>query len=148
MSLDITSANAVLMFSIDTLLPAAQQIQGFGTDDIFSVDSVSPTEVQMGLDGKQSSGFMYVNKKMKITLMASSPSNNFFDQWYLGNAAAASSFECTGLITLPALGQAYNLVNGSLTGYKPIADAKKVMQARQYEITFQEITPAPISAAG
>lgn len=145
---DITSANAILVFAVPDYLPVPQQIQGFSTDDIFSTDSVTPIETMMGVDGQLSAGYLFVEKKMTVTLMASSPSNFFFDQLQAGEDAAVQAFAITGVITLPSLQMSYNLINGYMTGYPPIADAKKVMQPRKYTITWQAIQPSPISVAG
>lgn len=145
---DITSANAILTFAVPDYLPTPQQIQGFSTDDIFTTTRVTPVETMMGVDGLLSAGFLFTEKKMEITLMASSGSTSFFDQLQAGQEAAVQAFSITGIITLPSLGLSYNLVNGYLTGYPPISDARKVLQPLKYEITWQDITPSPVSFAG
>lgn len=145
---DITSANAILTFVVADLLPVPQQIQGFSTDDIFSTARVTPVETMMGIDGNLSAGFVYTEKKMEITLMAGSPSNAFFEAIQAAQEAGVGALEIDGMISLPSLGVAYAMGPGYLTGYPPIADAKKVMQPRRYEITWQSIVPSPIGIAG
>ena len=34
--------------------------------------------------------------------------------------------------------------NGVLSGYKPISDAKKVLQPRKFSITWESVNPLPI----
>lgn len=148
MANDITSANSVLIFAVPLLLPVPQQIQGFSTDDIFSTARVTPIETRMGVDGNLSGGFIPTEKKMEITLMAGSPSNAFFDALQGGQNAAFAAFSIVGSITLPSIGMFFTLTNGFLTGYPPISDAKKVLEPRRYEITWENIVGIPVTAAG
>lgn len=145
---DITSANAVLVLSVPLILPVPQQIQGFAVDEIFDTEDVSPVETMMGLDGTLSGGFVYTEKPMTITLMAGSPSNAFFDAWENGMQAAIIAAPASGVLTLTSIGQAYALTNGFLSRYKPIADARKVLQPRKFRVTWQSILPTPVGLAG
>lgn len=145
---DITSANAVLLLSVPTLLPVAQQIQGFAVDDAFDMEDVSPAEVLMGLDGTLSGGFVYVARPMTITLQADSASNDFFDAWVAGQQAGVGTAPASGVLTLVSIQRSYNLITGFLTRYHPLADAKRVLQPRKFVVTWQNITPIPIGVAG
>jgi hypothetical protein len=145
---DITSANAVLTLAAIGVLSVPQQIQGFATDDIYTVAPVSPVETMMGIDGDLSAGFVYTEKKMDITLMAGSPSNAFFDALQAAQEAAVQPFELSGVLTLPSNGIQAQLVTGYLTRYPPLPNGKKVLQPRVYEITWQNINISPVSAAG
>lgn len=145
---DITSANAVLLLSVPLLLPVAQQIQGFGLDDAFDLDDITPSEVFMGVDGTLSGGFVYVARPMTVTLQADSASNDFFDAWMSGQQAGVGSAPAEGVLTLTAIQRSYTLVTGFLTRYHPVADAKRVLQPRKYQITWQNILPVPIGLAG
>ncbi len=145
---DITSANAVLLLSVPLLLPVPQQIQGFSTDDIFETEDVTPVETLMGIDGTLSGGFVFTDKPMVITLQASSASNTFFDAWQQAQQAVPMAAPAEGSITLTSVGRTYVLTTGYLTRFRPIFDAKKVLQARRFRITWQNISPVPIGAAG
>lgn len=145
---DITSANAVLTLAAIGILSVPQRIQGFATEDIFSVARVTPVETQMGVDGDLSAGFVFTEKKMEITLMAGSPSNSFFDALQSGQEAAIQPFELSGVLTLPSTGLQAVLVTGWLTGYSPLPNGKRTLQPRVYEITWQNINISPISSAG
>lgn len=145
---DITSANAILILSVPLLLPVPQQIQGFSTDEIFDTESAAINETLMGVDGILSGGFVYMPRKMTITLQADSASNTFFDAWAQGMTAGVFVAPATGGITLTGIGKAYVMANGFLTGYKPTPDAKKLLQPRKFELTWESITPAPIGSAG
>lgn len=145
---DITSANAVLLLAVPLLLPVPQQIQGFSTDDIFDTEEVEPVQTLMGIDGTLSGGFIFTDKPMIITLQASSPSNTFFDAWQQGQEAAIGALPAQGHITLTSVGRAYVMTTGYLTRFKPIYDARKVLQPRRFRVTWQNISPIPIGAAG
>ena len=145
---DITSANAVLTLAAIGVLSVPQQIQGFATDDIYTVAPVSPVETMMGIDGDLSAGFVYTEKKMDITLMAGSPSNSFFDAVQAAQEAAIAPVQLSGVLTLPSNGLQAQLVVGFLTRYQPLPNGKKVLQPRVFEITWQNINISPVSAAG
>jgi len=145
---DITSANAVLTLAAPGVLSVPQQIQGFSTDDIYTVAPVSPVETMMGIDGNLSGGFVYTEKKMEITLMAGSPSNSFFDALQAAQEAAIQPFILSGVLTLPSNGIQAQLVIGYLTRYPPLPNGKKVLQPRVYEVTWQNINVSPVSSAG
>ena len=141
--MSITTANAVVMLGIIPLFPIPQQIQGFASDEVYDVPSIKSAEALMGVDGKKSSGFVYVLIPQTITLQADSLSNAFFDTWWTQNQSAVDDYVASGLIRLPAIGMKFNFVNGSLTGYKPMPAGKKILQPRTYEITWESIAPAP-----
>jgi hypothetical protein len=140
----ITSTNAVYLLTILRLFPVPQQVQGFSADDIFDTGDVAPAEVMMGLDGKLSGGFVPVPIVQGITLMADSPSNTLFEAWYTAQQAARELYFANAVIQLPAVGTSYVLTNGVLTGYKPSADAKKVLQPRKFSITWESCVPTPL----
>lgn len=139
----ITSANAVLMLSVPPLFPIPQQIQGFATDDIYDIPQIKSVEVLMGVDGVLSAGFVYVQIVQTITLQADSASNSFFDTWWTQMQAAQDAYAANGLIRLPSIATKFAQTNGYLTGYKPAPAAKKVLQPRTYEVTWESIAPAP-----
>lgn len=143
--MSITSANAVLMLSINNLFPTPQQIQGFAADDVFDIPQIRSVETSMGVDGVLSMGFVYVAIPWEITLQADSASNAIFDTWWTQMQAAQDVYQANGQIALPGISTKFNLTTGGLTGYKPAPGAKKTLQPRKFELTFQTIAPAPIS---
>lgn len=145
---DITSANSILLMSLPLLLPIPQQIQGFSTDDIFSVASIVPVETLMGADGNLSGGYTPREKKTAIVLQADSASGAFFDAWAAGQDAGMVAYQAVATLSLPSIGWSYALTTGFLTGYVPIPAGKKVLQPRHFEITWQTILGTPISISG
>lgn len=141
----ITAANAVLMLAVPPLFPVPQQIQGFSTDDVYNIPQIKSVETMMGVDGVLSGGFVYVQIPQEITLQADSASNRFFDTWWAQMQAAKDVYAAAGLIQLPSVLTKFIQTKGFLTGYSPAPQAKKVLQPRRFEITWESILPAPTS---
>ena len=139
----ITAASAVVMISVPPLFPIPQPLQGFAADDVYSIPQIKSVETMMGVDGVLSGGFVFVPIPQEIVLQADSASNDVFDTWWTQMQAAEDVYPCQGLIVLKSIGTKYVQTNGFLTGYKPAPDAKKLLQPRRYEITWESIVPAP-----
>ena len=143
---DITSANAVFMLTIPSVLPIPQQIQGFAADDIFDFDDVDATDIVMGVDGILSGGMIFAPKPQNISLQADSASIALFDAWYNAQQAATAVFPAQGLVTLTSVGKSFALITGFLSRYKPVPDAKKILQPQKFRITWQSVLPVPIGS--
>ena len=139
----ITGASAKFLLTIAGLFPAPQQLQGFAADDVFSTEPVNIAELVMGVDGRLSAGFVHVLRPMNVHIMPDSPSSSIFDAWYSANQAAQDVYFANGIVTLPTIKTNYVLTNGVLTSYSPIPAVKKVLQARQFTITWESIVPVP-----
>jgi hypothetical protein len=139
---NITSANSVLTLGVLNLFPVPQQLQGFGTDDAYSIDVVEVTESMMGVDAKMSSGWVPQIKTMHVNLQADSASNTFFEAWYAAQEAAQNPYFAFGIITQDSVGRNYVLTNGVLSGYTPLADSKRVLSPRKFSIRWESVIPA------
>ena len=140
--MSITSANSVFMLSFGSLFPIPQKLEGYSADDSFMVDDVEIAQTVMGVDGKMSSGYVPTQKVMTITFQPDSPSIQKFEYLIAATKAAKDTFNLSGTISLSSIGRAYALTNGVLTNYKPLPDAKKVLQPVTYKITWQDIEPS------
>jgi hypothetical protein len=136
--MSITAANASISFTIDTVFPSGVLLEGFSVDDVFDAPSIKPVEVQMGVDGQQSSGFVFVSKPITYHFLADSISNDVFDEWYAQMEANRTTFNVNGVTQLDT-GDKWTLVNGSLTGYMWIPPAKKLLMPRSFEVTWQKV---------
>jgi hypothetical protein len=141
--MDITSANAVLSLAIPPLFPVPQNLQGFAADDVYDVPQIRSVETLMGVDGVLSGGFVYVAVLQRIMLQADSPSNAVFDQWWSQMQATQSVYVANGVIRLPSISTKFVQTTGYLTGYKPAPAARRVLQPREFEITWNSIQPQP-----
>jgi hypothetical protein len=120
-----------------------QQLQGFAADDVFDIPAIQSVETLMGVDGVLSAGFVFKELPMEVTLQADSALNAFFDQWWTQMQATLSTLASSGIIRLPSISTKFTLSNGYLTSYKPAPAAKKLLQPRRYQITWNTIAPAP-----
>ena len=143
MSGTITSANATIYLAVATIFPSAQQLSGYAAEDIFDSDDVELAEISLGLDGKQSSGWVPFNVKWRITLQANSDSHDLFETWIAAQKALGDIYTATGNATLPGRRRKYAMNNGTLSRGKIIPDAKKTLQPITYEITWESVLPAP-----
>ena len=139
----ITSANSSFTLVIPGLVPGPVRLQGYATDDAFSTAAVKPAEVMMGVDGKKSAGFVFVLFEQDITLQADSTSNDLFETWFNAQQQQHEVFDAQGTIVMSATGKVYQLANGTLTSYTPMPGAKKTLQPRQYQITWESVNGAP-----
>ena len=140
---NITSANAVFSLSVPDLNIAAN-LQGFAADDIFDTESVEAGEVQMGVDGILSVGFVYAIVKQSISLQADSPSNALFEAWFQAEQAAVDKYRASATVTLKSSNRIFVLTNGTLVSYAPIPDAKKVLSPRKFGLAWQSVQALPI----
>lgn len=140
----ITAANAVIILTVNTVFPVGQQLAGWAAEDIFDTEALDNAETMMGVDGILSAGFVFVPVKQNFALQADSPSNLIFDAWYTAQKTASELYSAQAVIHLPAVNRSYVMNNGYLTSYKPTPDAKKVLQPRKYQITWESIIPAPM----
>lgn len=142
MAKTITSANASIVLTIAGVLAAPTRLRGFGTDNIFSTETIKRIEVQMGIDGHLSAGFVFKEVVMSITLQADSPSMDVFDNWDQAGQLAGDAFEAQGIITLPAIKAKFTLVRGFLTDFAPAPDAEKTLKPRKFGITWEKMIKA------
>lgn len=140
----LTSANSALSLQITDLYPVPQAIQGYATDDMFSVADIATAEVLMGVDGKLSGGYTPVPKVFEIGLQADSPSNEIFEIWMNAQDAKTDLYIANATILLRSTGRSYALTRGILTMASPMPAAKKILQLRKFQITFESISSAVV----
>lgn len=140
----LTSANAIFLLGITGLFDVPVQLQGFAAEDIFDAEGVDTAETVMGVDGKLSAGWVPSIKKIGVTIQADSDSIDFFERWYAAQRAVRETYFGFGSIYLRSTQKKYNLVRVVLKNYKPLPDAKKILQSRKFMLDCQEIEPSAI----
>jgi hypothetical protein len=143
MAKTLTAANSVILLTIPSLFPIAQQLQGYAADDVFDTDQLETAETMMGVDGKLSGGWIPKEVKQNFTLQADSDSVAVFEVWYAAQQSVRELYYASGAITLPAVNRKLIMTKGILTGYSPSPNAKKILQPRKFTITWEAITTAP-----
>jgi hypothetical protein len=135
----ITSANSVFTLVVAGLFPAPVQLKGYASDKAFTTEAVDLAEVQMGVDGRMTAGFVPNPVKQTITLQADSPSKDIFTAVIQAMKTAREVFYISGSIALPSTGESFTLTRGILTNAKQIPDAQKVLQPVDYIITWESV---------
>ena len=135
----ITSANSVFTLVVAGLFPAPVQLRGYASDKAFTTEAVDLAEVQMGVDGRMTAGFVPNPVKQTITLQADSPSKDIFTAIIQAMKTAREVFYISGTIALPSTGESFTLTRGILTNAKQIPDAQKVLQPVDYVITWESV---------
>lgn len=141
--MSLTSANATILFSVDTLFPAPVPLAGFSADDIFDVDQVKRAETLMGVDGVLSGGFVWEEVKQTFSFQADSLSCILFDQWQEAEQALEDVYPASATIILPGILTAFACINGFLMTASPMPSAKKLLQPRKFSISWNIVSPAP-----
>lgn len=139
----ITSANSVLTFTA-SLFPVPVQMKGYSADTGFMSEAVDLAQVQMGIDGRMTSGYTPNPVPVTITLQADSPSLQFVDLLSQGMKTAREVIYVTGTLTLPSTGKSYTMTRGVLTNYKPFPDGAKVLQPVPFTLTFESVNQSVI----
>ncbi len=137
----ITSANSVYTISVPGLFPVPQQLQGYSAERAWETDSVALAEVQMGVDGRMTSGFTPNPVPQTVSLQADSPSKQVFNSIASAMKAAREVFYISGTIDLPATGESFICTRGVLQEVKPLPDAGKVLQPMSFKIIWESIKP-------
>ena len=135
----ITSANSVFTLVVAGIFPAPVQLKGYASDKAFTTEAVDLAEVQMGVDGRMTAGFVPNPVKQTITLQADSPSKDIFTAVIQAMKTAREVFYISGSISLPSTGESFTLTRGILTNAKQIPDAQKVLQPVDYVITWESV---------
>lgn len=138
----ITSANSEFALICPAVFAFPQIIQQFETDNAFDTEDVSPVEVKQGVDGFMASGFTPFLTKMTVHLMADSDSIATFDQIFAVQKQQREVVRLDASIWLPATGVVYTCSNGRLTKWKPLPDAKKLLDAQTAELTWETVDPS------
>lgn len=136
----ITSANSSFALAITNLYPTPQKIEGYAADAMFAFEDVTLAQTIMGVDGKLSAGYVFNEQKQTVTIMPDSDSLEVFSNWYTAQRTAKDIYTATGTIIMPSIGKKFTLKKGILTNGKPMPDAKKVLQAQEYKITWENVT--------
>lgn len=136
----ITSANSEFLLLCPQVFPVGQVLEQFDTDNAFDTEDVTPVETKLGVDGNMASGWVPHLTKMTIHFMADSDSIDTIDQIYAVQDQQREVIVLNASIWLPSVGRVYTCTNGRLTKWKPLPDAKKLLEAQTAELTWERVT--------
>lgn len=142
MSNTISSVNSIFVLVIPGVFSVPQTLRQYDTDMAFEAEEVEVAQVEKGVDNNMVSGFSPFITPVRIKLQASSPSNDVFDTWLETMKSAGDTFPASGQISLPSIGKKYALTNGVLTRMPAFSGARKVLAARTFTISWDDISAA------
>lgn len=140
----ITSANSVFTISVPGLFPVPQQLKGYSAERAWNSDNIELAEVQMGVDGRMTSGYTPNPVSQTVSLQADSPSKSIFTSIVNAMRAAREVYYISGTIDLPSTGESFVCTRGVLKAAKSLPDAGKVLQPMDFTIIWESITPTLI----
>lgn len=98
----ITSANSVILFRCNGIYDNFVKIEGAQADSFLSFGDATFTESQVGVDGKQSIGYVPHLTPITLTLAANSASIQVIENVYNDFVANSEARYCEFQITYPA----------------------------------------------
>ena len=140
----ITSANSVFTLVAAPLYATPFQLQGYSSDKAVVTDAIELAEVQMGVDGRMTAGYVPVPTKQTISLQADSPSRPIFQAIAQYIKAQSDQIYLSGTLTLPSTGESYTLTRGVINNIKQIPDLMKVLSPVDIQITWQSVNPSTV----
>ncbi len=133
----ITSTNAVLILTVESLYPNGVEISKFATDSAFATSELGLAETRMGVDGKLAAGYTPQEIPLNINLEADSPSYDVMANIMEKQQLNKTLYEVTAQISIPALKKEFTLERGVLKSGHPFSDAKKVLDPTQWGFVFE-----------
>ncbi len=137
----ITSANSVVSITVPSLFPTPVQLFGYSVEKAWDTGAVVLTESQIGVDGRKTAGLIFNPIKLTFSFQADSPSVSIFEAIYAAQLQARDVFYLFAAIELPSTGEAYICNQGTLEDYNAIASAGKVLNAREFSVSWVSIQP-------
>jgi len=134
MSMDITSANAVVSLQCSLFSTTLQQ---FAADTSFEGEDDQVAETRIGIDGQMVAGQVPTIKAVTIHLEASSPSLQFLTLLKQAMETNHTVYEVNMVISLPSIGKRITYSHGVLQSAKDLPDGKKILDPTTWTFHFQ-----------
>lgn len=134
----LTTANSALLATVQALFPSAVSIQGFSADDAWESEAVENGEYSYGIDGTLSSGFVFNEVPLAITLQADSSSLTYFEQTWGYEFSNRTKLQWDLTITATALNRRYEYKGGFMRSYKA-PSGKKILQPAVAQFVFAQL---------
>ena len=136
-NMDVTSANTTAFMVVQKLFPAGFKVEGFGSDQAISGDSMQVTETRMGIDGKMSAGVVVNVIPVTITLEANSPTYAYFRMIEEYQNTTKKLLPITLTVDTPSVGQRTVFTNGVLQQAPSMAGIQKTLQPTSWVFHFE-----------
>lgn len=142
--LDITSANAEAILTVEEIYPEGIQLQMFGTDQAVAMDAIDISETRKGVDGKLVGGYVPTIYPVTITLEASSPSHTSLASVWEAMATNKRVYACNLVVTVPSIGVVYTWSVGIMKNGAPFPSLLKVLSPTTWSFDFQDFEHSEI----
>ena len=136
---NITSGNATLVLTAETVFPSGITLQQFSTDPAFSMDEITVMETRLGLDGTLMAAYVPSSYTVTLNLEASSPSHQQLTTLWSAIKANKRPYECKLVATLPAIKQIYTWSGGTLKSGTIVPPGKKTLEATAWKFEFADL---------
>jgi len=127
----ITAANSVLLFQAEGYFDQPIQLQGFQADNAFSFGDATVGETRMGVDGKQSGGWVAHEVPFTVFLEANSASRPLMEGYRAWCNANQETSRCTFYVTIPSIGRSAQ-ISGFMVSQGGGPSAQKLINGTQY----------------
>lgn len=144
-NLDITSANAEAILTVEEIFPSGITLQMFGTDQAINMDAIDIAETRKGVDGKLVGGYVPTIYPVSVTLEASSPSTANLSTVWEAMATNRRVYACTLVCTVPSIGVVYTWSVGILKNGSPFPSLQKVLAPTVWQFDFQDLERSNLS---
>jgi len=127
----ITAANSVVLFTAAGYFDQAIRLQGYQVDNAFSFGDATTGETRIGVDGKQSGGWVSHEIPVTVFLEANSPSRASMEDFRAWCNANQETAVCTLDVTIPSIGRRIQ-ASGFLVSQSGGPSAQKLINGTQY----------------
>lgn len=127
----VTSANSVVMFKAEGYYDQAIQLQGFQVDNMFGFGDATVGETRIGVDGKQSGGWVSHEVPVTVFLEANSASRGQMEDYRAWCNSNQETSLCTLDITMPSTGRRVQ-ASGFMVSQSGGTSAQKLLNGTQY----------------
>lgn len=127
----VTAANSTVMFSAAGYFNQPIQLQGFQVDNAFGFGDATVGETRVGVDGKQSGGWVSHEVPVTVFLEANSPSRTQMENFRAWMNANKETALCTIDITMPSTGRRV-IARGFMVSQTGGTSAQKLLAGTQY----------------
>ncbi len=143
-NLDITSANAEAILTVEDIFPSGIILQMFGTDQALGMEAITVAETRKGVDGKLVGGFLPAIYPVTITLEAASPSHASLATVWQAMAANRRVYACNLVCTVPSIRTVFTWSVGIMKSGSPFPSLSKVLDATRWVFDFQDFSRSDI----
>ncbi len=137
-NLDITSANAEAILTVEEIYPAGIVLQMYGTDQALDMPAIDISETRKGVDGKLVAGYVPTIYSVTITLEASSPSKEALATVWEAMATNRRIYACNLVCTVPSIRTVFTWSTGVLRNGAPFPSMQKVLAPTTWQFDFQD----------